>query len=91
MFGGNCMARRKCSANLAASERIVCARRSNTCIASQLRSLVACASDVLSTPWLDPVALASNYGFNSRELNEVMALVDEHLNELLEAWHEHLG
>jgi Domain of unknown function (DUF4160) len=41
--------------------------------------------------WLDPVALASNYGFNSRELNEVMALVDEHLNELLEAWHEHLG
>jgi Domain of unknown function (DUF4160) len=40
---------------------------------------------------LDPVALASNYGFNSRELNEVMALVDEHLNELLEAWHEHLG
>jgi hypothetical protein len=41
--------------------------------------------------WLDPVALASNYGFNNRELNEVMNLVHRHLVELLEAWNEHLG
>ena len=41
--------------------------------------------------WLEPVALASNYGFNDRELNEVSDLVEGHLNELLEAWHEHLG
>ena len=41
--------------------------------------------------WLDPAALASNYGFNNRELNEVMDLVHRHLDELLEAWHEHLG
>jgi Domain of unknown function (DUF4160) len=41
--------------------------------------------------WLDPVALASNYGFNSRELNVIEDLVDGHRDELLEAWHEHLG
>jgi len=41
--------------------------------------------------WLDPVALASNYGFNNRELNEVNDLVERHLDEFLEAWHEHLG
>jgi hypothetical protein len=41
--------------------------------------------------WLDPVVLASNYGFNNRELNEVKDLIGRHLNEFLEAWHEHLG
>ena len=41
--------------------------------------------------WLDPVALPSNYGFNNRELNEIMDLAEEHLDALLEAWDEHLG
>jgi hypothetical protein len=41
--------------------------------------------------WLDPIHLASNYGFNGRELNEIQDLIEEHLDELLEAWHEHLG
>ncbi|MEX2141796.1 MAG: DUF4160 domain-containing protein [Pirellulales bacterium] len=41
--------------------------------------------------WLDPVDLEANYGFNSRELNSIERLVDEHKSELLEAWHEHFG
>jgi len=41
--------------------------------------------------WLDPVELAANYGFNARELNEIGGLVEEHREQLLEAWHEHLG
>ena len=41
--------------------------------------------------WLDPVQLAANYGFNARELNEIRGLVEEHREQLLEAWHEHLG
>lgn len=41
--------------------------------------------------WLDPLALAANYGFNGTELNEVERLVAAHRAELLEAWHEHLG
>jgi hypothetical protein len=41
--------------------------------------------------WLDPIALASNYGFKAYELNEIERITREHQAELLEAWHEHLG
>jgi hypothetical protein len=41
--------------------------------------------------WLDPVQLAANYGFNVRELNEIEGLVVTHREQLMEAWHEHLG
>ena len=40
--------------------------------------------------WLDPIALASNYGFKAHELNEIEQIVREHQVEFLEAWHEHL-
>ena len=41
--------------------------------------------------WLDPVQLAANYGFNTGEITEIERLVVEHQEDLLEAWHEHLG
>lgn len=41
--------------------------------------------------WLDPVQLAADYGFNVAELNEIRGLVEEHREQLLEAWHERLG
>ena len=41
--------------------------------------------------WLNPVALASNYGLNVRELNEVTRLVQQFRDQFLEAWNEHLG
>ena len=41
--------------------------------------------------WLDPVQLAANYGFNTGEITEIERLVFEHQEDLLEAWHEHLG
>jgi hypothetical protein len=40
--------------------------------------------------WLDPVQLAANYGFNTSEINEIERLVNEHQQDLLGAWHEHL-
>ncbi|MDE3089579.1 MAG: DUF4160 domain-containing protein [Chloroflexota bacterium] len=40
--------------------------------------------------WLDPIALASNYGFKAHELNEIERIIREHQVEFLEAWHEHL-
>lgn len=40
--------------------------------------------------WLDPIELASNYGFKAHELNELKKIIQEHQTELLEAWHEHL-
>ena len=41
--------------------------------------------------WLDPIALATNYGFNGRELSEIERLVEQHRLGLLEAWNEYLG
>ena len=41
--------------------------------------------------WLTPTQLASNYGFSSRELNELERLVDANEAIFLEAWNEHFG
>lgn len=39
--------------------------------------------------WLSPVQLASNYGFSSRELNEVELLVEQNESFFLEVWNEY--
>ena len=41
--------------------------------------------------WLEPVELASNYGFSSRELNEIGKLVEQNERLFLEAWNEHFS
>jgi hypothetical protein len=38
--------------------------------------------------WLDPISLASNYGFRAHELNEIERIVKQYQAELLEAWNE---
>jgi uncharacterized protein DUF4160 len=40
--------------------------------------------------WLDPIELASNYGFRAHELNEIERIIRQHQTDLIEAWHEHL-
>jgi hypothetical protein len=39
--------------------------------------------------WLEPVRLAHTRGFRSRELTELLHLIEEHRELLLERWHEH--
>jgi hypothetical protein len=39
--------------------------------------------------WLEPVALAANYGFRAHELTEIERLVREHRDFLREAWYDH--
>ena len=39
--------------------------------------------------WLEPVALARNLGFSPKELRAIEALVIEHTQQILEAWHEY--
>jgi hypothetical protein len=40
--------------------------------------------------WLEPIVeLAGNWGFARHELTRVRRMVEEHREELLEAWHEH--
>jgi hypothetical protein len=49
------------------------------------------AGDDEATFWLDPVQLAANYGFNGRDLNRIQRAVEQHRDELLEAWNEHFS
>jgi hypothetical protein len=41
--------------------------------------------------WLLPVEIAINFGFNGPDLTEIEELVEEHANELMEAWNEHFS
>ena len=41
--------------------------------------------------WLDVVEVARSRGFRAHEINNILAMVEEHRVELLEAWHEYFG
>jgi hypothetical protein len=41
--------------------------------------------------WLTPIELASSHGFRGQELNEIEKIIQEHLQELIEAWHEYFS
>jgi len=41
--------------------------------------------------WLEPFALAANFGFAARELNRVQSLIRENRERCLEAWYGYFG
>lgn len=42
--------------------------------------------------WLEPEALiADSYGFNSRELSNILRIVADNRALILRAWHDHFG
>ena len=42
--------------------------------------------------WLEPIVSLSVYhGLNRRKLNEIQKIVEEHINEIVEAWQTHFG
>jgi hypothetical protein len=42
--------------------------------------------------WLRPeISIADSYGFNSRELSNILRVVSENRDLILRAWHEHFG
>jgi hypothetical protein len=43
--------------------------------------------DLSAKFWLDPVALARNYGFSASELTRIERLIRENEDLLLRAWH----
>lgn len=47
--------------------------------------------DEVAKYWLSPVELAESHGFRSHELKRVRAMVIEHRNTFLEAWHVHFS
>jgi hypothetical protein len=47
--------------------------------------------DNVAKYWLEPVQLASSYGFRSQELGHLRLLVIEHRVAFQEAWNAHFG
>ena len=42
--------------------------------------------------WVEPVVeMDRSVGYNTRELNEVLKQVQEHQDEITEAWHKHFS
>jgi hypothetical protein len=42
--------------------------------------------------WIEPdVSLADSYGFNPRELSNIMQTVADNRDLILRAWHDHFG
>ena len=41
--------------------------------------------------WLQPVAVAKNLGFSSKELKKLQSLVEDHQTLFLEKWHEYFS
>jgi hypothetical protein len=40
--------------------------------------------------WLEPkVELAYNHNLSRKQLREIKALIDEHYEEIVDAWHDH--
>lgn len=42
--------------------------------------------------WLAPaIELARNYRYSSRQLKEIETIIEEHNDELVDAWEKHFG
>jgi hypothetical protein len=41
--------------------------------------------------WLDPIGLASSYGFNGAELGQIERIVKQHQSELIGVWNEYFS
>ncbi len=41
--------------------------------------------------WIEPVSLAKNYGFSSKELNTIYKHIQLKSNLIKNCWHEHCG
>ena len=41
--------------------------------------------------WVDPIMLADNNGFPSRELRKIHQLIETYADSIMEAWDEHCG
>ncbi len=41
--------------------------------------------------WLEPLTLASSYGFSPKELNRIRGVIQTNLAPIHKAWNEHCG
>ncbi len=48
-------------------------------------------SENVAKIWLATFEIAYNYGYNERELNQIVRLAQENQERLLEVWYEYFG
>jgi len=41
--------------------------------------------------WLDPVRLQRSGGFSRAEIGQILKIINQHHQQLVEAWHEYFG
>ncbi|MCO6187384.1 DUF4160 domain-containing protein [Rhizobium sp. L1K21] len=41
--------------------------------------------------WLSELEIAKNGGFNPQQMRRILSIIEEHRNEILEAWNEYFG
>lgn len=47
--------------------------------------------DKIAKFWLDPIRLQSSGGFSRAEIGQIMRIINQHYQQLVEAWHEYFG
>jgi hypothetical protein len=47
--------------------------------------------DKIAKFWLNPIRLQSSGGFSRVEISQVSRIIDQHHDQLMEAWHEYFG
>jgi hypothetical protein len=54
-------------------------------------SIVTC-EDGEAKFWIEPlISLAIYYGLNTKKLNDIKEIVEEHKNEIVKAWQKHFS
>nr|WP_246668847.1 DUF4160 domain-containing protein [Agrobacterium rosae] len=47
--------------------------------------------EAVAKVWLDAVRLAQAKGFNQRDIARILETVEEHRDQMMEAWHDYFG
>ena len=47
--------------------------------------------DKIAKFWLDPIRLQSSGGFSRAEIGQILKMINQHHQQLVEAWHEYFG
>ena len=59
---------------------------------SRARSRAYTSGDGEAKFWLEPkVELAYNHSLSRKQLREIEAIIDEHYQEIVDAWRDHFG
>jgi len=48
-------------------------------------------NDKIAKFWLDPIRLQSSGGFSRAEIDQILKIINQHHQQLVEAWHEYFG